>query len=85
MNDNSVKVVWSGCDGYVLAENAVREGYNFDGERLYHKSAVFVMFDATKVTGDVDIDSPPKGVFYFVMGDETYAAKDDGSDWEDME
>ena len=50
-----VKIVWNGCDGYVEADEAVRLGYDFDGERLYHGAHAFPVFEAV----EVDISSVP--------------------------
>lgn len=44
------KIVWNGCDGYMSADDALRHGYKFDGDKLYTARGEFSSFDAELLT-----------------------------------
>jgi hypothetical protein len=47
-----VRLVWNGCDNYIECDRAAREGYNFDGEKLYCGASEFTPFDAQEIVAD---------------------------------
>lgn len=50
------QIVWNGCDGYIEADSAYRDGYNFDGRALYKDAHKFDAFDAI----EIDVANLPK-------------------------
>lgn len=77
----TTRIVWNGCDGYVEADDAVRLGYNFDGEKLYHKQHSYSAFDVEEIDqkalpvvedGEPDytgVFASESGRFYVVKGE----------------
>ena len=66
------KIVWNGCDGYVETDEAVRRGYNFDGEKLYHRADAFTSFEAVEINpADLPKDEDGELVLDGVFGTET--------------
>ena len=43
------KIVWNGCDNYIDADEAMRRGYDFDGEKLYHGAHEFEAFEVVEI------------------------------------
>jgi hypothetical protein len=66
------KIVWNGCDCYIEADDAVRLGHDFDGEKLYHGAVAFSVFDATEIeVEDLPKDEYGEPDFDGVFGTET--------------
>ncbi len=68
----TTKIVWNGCDAYVEADEAVRRGYDFDGEKLYKGSVWYAAFEATEIdTASLPRDEDGGFVVDGVLGSES--------------
>lgn len=65
------QIVWNGCDGYIEVDDAVRRGYDFDGNTLYKGSQEFTAFTVVEINvGDLPKDLNGEPDFDGVFGSE---------------